>query len=261
VDVSTISLDQPIAVRRRSRPPRRAILAIFALLLGLGAGIGGLLGGFGYRWGWWSLGVGFAVVRWAAYVAAAGGALGLVALVLPPWRNALVWRCVAAAALFVGIAIPGVPYLAQRASDAAPRINDVTTDPENPPAFVAILPLRVGSPNPPGYGGPETARRQREGFPDIAPAQLDLPPADAFARVEVVADAMGWTVVAAVPSEGRLEAVAETPWFGLEDDIVVRIVADGAGSRVDIRSKSRIGDFDRGMNGRRVREFLQRLSQ
>jgi uncharacterized protein (DUF1499 family) len=258
VDVTTISLERPIALRR---PPRRAIVAIAALLVGLLAGIAALLGGFGYRWGWWSLSNGFGVVRWSAYAALAGGALGLAALAMPPWRNALVWRCVAAAAVFVGIAVAGVPYLAQRASDAAPRINEVSTDLENPPAFVAVLPLRAGSPNPATYGGSETARRQRAGFPDIAPAHLAMTPIEAFARVEVVAEAMGWAVIAAAPSEGRLEAVAETPWFGLEDDIVVRITADGAGARVDIRSKSRIGGFDRGMNGRRVREFLRRLAE
>jgi len=256
--VTTISLEHSIAVRR---PPRRAIVAIAALLIGLGAGVAGLLGGFGYRWGWWALGTGFAVVRWAAYAALAGGALGLVALVMPPWRNALVWRCVALAALFVGVAVPGVPYLAQRASDAAPRINEVTTDTENPPLFDALLPLRAGAQNPPAYGGAETARRQREGFPDIAPAHLAVPPLEAFARVEVVAEQMGWTVVAAEPARGRLEAVAETPWFGLKDDVVVRVAAEGGGSRIDIRSKSRIGGFDRGMNGRRVREFLRRLAE
>lgn len=256
--MTTISLEHPIAFRR---PPRRALVAIAGLLIGVLAGVAGLLGGFGYRWGWWTLGTGFGVVRWAAYAALAGGVLGLGALLMPPWRNALVWRCVAIAAVFVGVAVPGVPYLAQRASDAAPRINEVTTDPENPPQFVAILPLRAGSSVAATYGGGETARRQREGFPDIAPAHLAMTPIEALARVEVVAEEMGWAVVAAVPAEGRLEAVAETPWFGLKDDIVVRITADGAGARVDVRSKSRIGGFDRGMNGRRVREFLRRLTE
>jgi uncharacterized protein (DUF1499 family) len=258
VDVTTISLEHPIAFRR---PPRRAIVAIVALLIGLFAGVAGLLGGFGYRWGWWALGTGFAVVRWSAYVALGGGALGLAALVMPPWRNALIWRCVAIAAVFVGVAVPGVPYLAQRAAETAPRINEVTTDLENPPLFVAVLPLRAGSPNTATYSGGDTPRRQREGFPDIVPAHLAMTTLDAFARVEVVAEQMGWTIVAAVPSQGRLEAVAETAWFGLKDDIVVRITEDGAGARVDIRSKSRIGGFDRGVNGRRVREFLRRLSE
>jgi uncharacterized protein (DUF1499 family) len=258
VDVTTISLEHPIAFRR---PPRRAIVAIAALLIGILAGLAGLLGGFGYRWGWWLLGTGFAIVRWSAYVALAGGVVGLGALVMPPWKNALIWRCVAIAAVFVGVAVPGVPYLAQRASDAAPRINEVSTDTDNPPAFVAILPLRAGSSIAPTYGGADTARRQHEGFPDIAPVHLAMPALDAFARVEIVAEAMGWTVVAAVPSQGRLEAVAETAWFGLKDDVVVRVTEDGTGARVDIRSKSRIGGFDRGMNGRRVREFLRRLTE
>ncbi len=240
---------------------RRGWVASVALVVGVAAGLVGLFGGFGYRWGWWSLGTGFAIVRWSAYAAVFGAALGLVALFMPPWRRGLVCRLIALGAVFVGTAVAGVPFVAQYYGDSAPRINEVSTDTENPPSFVALLPLRVGAANPPEYGGAETARLQREALPDIVPARLSLAPADAFARVELIADAMGWTVVASNAAEGRLEAVAETPWFGLRDDVVVRVAADGSGSRVDIRSKSRIGRSDRGMNGRRVREFLQRLAE
>lgn len=240
---------------------RRGWVAGVALAIGLAAGLVCLLGGFGYRWQWWSLGTGFAVVRWAAYVAVFAAALGLFALLMPPWRRGLVCRLIALGAVFVGVAVAGVPFVAQRLGDSAPRINEVSTDTDDPPAFVALLPLRAGAANPAEHGGAEAARLQREGFPDIVPMRLSMPPADAFARVELIADAMGWQVVASVPDQGRLEAVAETPWFGLRDDVVVRVSADGAGSRVDIRSKSRIGRADRGMNGRRVREFLQRLSE
>jgi len=65
--------------------------------------------------------------------------------------------------------------------------------------------------------------------------------------------------VAAVPGEGRLEATATTAWFGFKDDVVVRIRAEGSGSRVDVRSLSRIGVSDLGTNAARVRAFLGRL--
>lgn len=252
-----VASDAPMVSSAR----RRGWVASVALAIGLAAGLVGLLGGFGYRWAWWPLGTGFTIVRWSAYAAVFGASLGLVALFMPPWRRGLVCRLIALGAIFVGVAVAGVPYVAQHFGDNAPRINEVSTDTENPPPFVALVPLRAGAANPPEYGGAETARLQREGFPDIAPARLSLPPADAFARVELIADAMGWTVVASVPAEGRLEAIAETPWFGLRDDVVVRVAAEGGGSRVDVRSKSRIGRADRGMNGRRVREFLQRLAE
>ena len=79
------------------------------------------------------------------------------------------------------------------------------------------------------------------------------------ATLPAVAAAMGWDVVARAPAEGRLEAVATTEWFGFRDDIVVRVRADGSGSRVDIRSKSRDGQTDLGVNAKRIREFMMRL--
>ena len=73
---------------------------------------------------------------------------------------------------------------------------------------------------------------------------------------------MGWDIVARAPTDGRLEAVDTSHWFGLQDDIVVRIRPEGAkGSRVDIRSKSRIGQSDFGVNARRVRAFIERVKE
>src|SRR5262249_43625625 len=100
---------------------------------------------------------------------------------------------------------------------------------------------------------------QRAAYPDIAPVILSVPPAEAFKKVDAVAMAMGWDVVARAPAEGRIEAVATSLWFGFRYDIVVRIRPDGPGSRIDIRSKSRDGDSDLGVNARRIREFVAKL--
>jgi uncharacterized protein (DUF1499 family) len=48
-------------------------------------------------------------------------------------------------------------------------------------------------------------------------------------------------------------------FYGFTDDVVVRIVADGVGSKVDVRSKSRVGRSDLGQNAKRIRTFLQEL--
>jgi uncharacterized protein (DUF1499 family) len=61
------------------------------------------------------------------------------------------------------------------------------------------------------------------------------------------------------PSAGRLEAVAGTFWFGFKDDVTVRVSADGAGSLVDVRSKSRVGKGDLGTNAQRIRTYQRRL--
>jgi uncharacterized protein (DUF1499 family) len=67
---------------------------------------------------------------------------------------------------------------------------------------------------------------------------------------------MGWSIAAIDPRSGRLEATARTRWFGFHDDIVVRVTPEGSGSRLDVRSASRVGRGDVGTNARRVREFL-----
>jgi uncharacterized protein (DUF1499 family) len=80
-----------------------------------------------------------------------------------------------------------------------------------------------------------------------------------FARAVDVARGLGWEIVAAVPAEGRLEATDRTRWFGFRDDVVVRVRPEGAGSRVDVRSVSRVGRSDLGTNARRIRGFLESL--
>jgi uncharacterized protein (DUF1499 family) len=88
---------------------------------------------------------------------------------------------------------------------------------------------------------------------------LDAPPAQAFDRALAAARAMGWEIVASDPAQGRIEATATTFWFGFKDDIVVRIAAESAGSRLDVRSLSRIGKSDVGANARRIRDYLAKV--
>jgi uncharacterized protein (DUF1499 family) len=71
---------------------------------------------------------------------------------------------------------------------------------------------------------------------------------------------MGWEIVDSDPARGRIEATATTPWFGFEDDVVVRVRPQGGGSRVDVRSVSRVGRSDVGTNARRIRADLEELS-
>jgi uncharacterized protein (DUF1499 family) len=140
-----------------------------------------------------------------------------------------------------------------------PPIHDITTDTEQPPQFQAVLPLRADAPNPAEYGGAEIAGQQRQGYPDIAPLALEQPSAEAFRRALEAARGMGWDIVAADSVAGRIEATATTAWFGFKDDVVVRITPAGSGSRVDVRSVSRVGKSDVGANAERIREFLGRL--
>ena len=208
------------------------------------------------------LDIALAVYRYGFYLAAASMALALATLV--PTRPGDRRRGFIAAvlALAVGVAAAWAPAQWLLQARAAPRINDVTTDTANVPAMVVTQQLRHGAPNPPAYPGPSSAALQRAAYPDIAPVVINLPPADAFHKVDAAAMALGWEIVARAPADGRIEATDTSDWFGLTDDIVIRIRAEGTrGSRVDIRSKSRVGESDFGVNARRIRAFIERMRQ
>lgn len=217
------------------------------------------LAAVGTRGDWWDFRTGFVLFR-SALVAGLGAIVitlaGLVlALLARSGRTALL----ALATLAVIGAVAAVPVTHLRSAGRVPPIHDVTTDPDDPPRFVAVLPRRQGAPNPAEHGGPALAAQQRVGYPDLAPARLPAQPDRVFARAVEVARALGWEVVATEPAEGRLEATARTRWFGFRDDVVVRVRPDGPGSRVDVRSVSRVGRSDLGTNARRIREFLAAL--
>lgn len=141
----------------------------------------------------------------------------------------------------------------------APPIHDVTTDPLDPPAFEAVLPARKDAPNPPEYGGAEVAAIQARQHPEVQPLTLPCAPAVAFGQALDVAKGQGWAIVAADAARGRLEATATTAVLRFQDDVVVRLRAEGAGTRVDVRSKSRMGKGDLGANARRVVAYLDAL--
>ena len=236
-------------------------LAATGVGLGLVAGLALLASGPGTRLGLWHFSVGFALLRWGAQIGAVAGGLSLLALVLSLAGQR---RAVALIAL-VGVLVGGsaflLPWTFGRQARSVPPIHDVTTDPDDPPAFVALVPARQGAPNGVVYGGPAVAALQRAGYPDLAPLDLPAPPDQAFQRVEAAARSLGWTVLAAQPAEGRLEATATTPWFGFRDDVVVRVRPRDGGSRIDVRSVSRVGRSDLGANAARIRRFLQAVSR
>jgi uncharacterized protein (DUF1499 family) len=119
--------------------------------------------------------------------------------------------------------------------------------------------VRALAPNGAGYRGAEVAAQQQKAYPDIKPLILGAPPQKAMQDAIDAARASGWEVVSSDTASGRLEATATTRWFGFQDDVVVRVRPEGSGSRVDVRSVSRVGVGDVGANAKRVREFLSRL--
>jgi uncharacterized protein (DUF1499 family) len=209
-------------------------------------------------WGWEQ---GLRIYIWAAYAGLAAAGLGLalaLAAAVPRWR-AGAW--IAVVALCAGIAAAAPPILLLERAKSVPPIHDITTDPFDPPRFVSLLAVRAASPNGADYGGAAIAAQQQKGYPDIKPAIVKAGPAQAMQRAIDAARALGWEVAASDTAAGRLEATDTTTWFGFKDDIVVRVRAEpSGGSRVDVRSASRVGESDVGANAARVREFLARLA-
>lgn len=221
--------------------------------------IAAIVSGPGYQAGVWDYRTGFVILRWSVYIAAGAGIVALAGGVLAALRRRMLVALLGIGGAVIALALIVPSWELQRTASQVPRIHDITTDTDNPPQFVTLLPVRQKTVNGPEYGGEKVAREQKAGYPDIEPALLDEPLARAFERALAAAHSLEWEIVAAVPAEGRIEATDTTRWFRFKDDIVIRVTASGTGSRVDIRSKSRLGRSDLGANARRVRNFLRAL--
>jgi uncharacterized protein (DUF1499 family) len=164
----------------------------------------------------------------------------------------------ATVALFVVASVVSVPWMSVVLAVGAPAIHDITTDISDPPRFVeAVQHVALGRTD---YGGEELAKQQREAYPDIAPIMVTESPDEAFNLALEVARDMGWKVTAADAREQRIEATDTTFWFGFVDDIVIRIRTEGVGSRIDVRSLSRVGVGDLGANASRIRRYRDALT-
>jgi uncharacterized protein (DUF1499 family) len=137
----------------------------------------------------------------------------------------------------------------------APPIHDITTDTDNPPIFRAAQTLRLAGDNSIDYPGKTVADRQQQAYPDIKPIETPLVPIEAFAQSLGTAEKLRWRVIGQEREQGLIEAVDQTMLFGFTDDIIIRIAPSGNGSRIDLRSASRAGTSDLGVNAERIRDF------
>jgi uncharacterized protein (DUF1499 family) len=231
------------------------MLALLALLLLALAPVG-------WRAGWWHFRFAFTWLMTASGAAALAAVIVALAVLLLGWSQLSAGRLIMAViGLALGAVLVYVPWHYDRVRKTVPRIHDITTDVENPPEFIAVLPARRAEDAATAvYAGPELARLQRAAYPDVAPLELPLPPAKAFDLAQAVAKSMpGWQIVAADPGSGRIEASQTSRWFRFTDDVVVRVIGHGSGSRVDMRSLSRQGRSDFGVNAARIRLYVATL--
>ena len=211
----------------------------------------------GHRLGLLPLGLAFALVAVGFLVLVAGALLLIVAAVrrrVTPGTERLAYG-----ALAVAVIVILFPLSALISGGAAPPIHDVTTDTESPPTFVAAVALNA--PGRTDYEGDAVAEQQRAAYPDIRPVTLPVDTGSAFDQALGAVERMGWELLEADPAGLRIEATDRTFWFGFSDDVVIRITDTGeSGSRVDVRSLSRVGGGDLGANARRVQALLAALT-
>jgi uncharacterized protein (DUF1499 family) len=206
-----------------------------------------------------------AIATFGAALAIAGIALLLsLAAFVSIWSVGRAGMGAALTAMAISLLLLGYPaFIAIRAYHL-PWIYDITTDPLDPPRYEALARVRPRDANPIAYAGLYSADQQRRAYPDIGPLTVNATPQATYDAAYAVINKRKWRIVdarapQAARREGRIEAVARTPVMGFRDDVIVRIRTDGQGSRIDIRSSSRYGDFDFGTNARRIRGLMNEI--
>ena len=108
-------------------------------------------------------------------------------------------------------------------------IHDLSTDGDDPPAFVALRETRLKCANGADYSGPR-GDKLRKNYPEIVAPTYAQSPAVVFKASAATAQAMGWAVTAAIEDEGRIEATATTRLLRFKDDVVIRLRAQDQGT-------------------------------
>ena len=244
-------------------------LARLCLLLGAGAVIMALVGAIGAGQDWWGKLDGLSFVSAAVVVALLGLVMSLIVLLLYRKRGGTI-RNLTLAGLVCSLAYLGFIGYWVNVGMNVPQIHDITTDLDNPPEF-QVLKLRpddfadVPGRGDPKYAGMDAIERWKllhsKAYGDIRTITVPLPVDRAVALAEQVALKRGWEIAASSPEEGRLEAVDTVSLFRFKDDVVVRVQPGPGGltSQIDVRSVSRVGRSDLGVNAKRIRGFLKDL--
>ncbi len=229
------------------------------LVIALISVLAAVLAGIGTRFEIWNFRTGLLILKWSAYGGFAATAVSLAGVFLAFRKGS--GFAPALIGILLGAVLFLVPLYWLQKAHRLPPIHDITTDTVNPPQFVSIIPLRKNASNPIDYGGPQIAAQQQKAYPDIVPLVIDIPPEAAFEMALAAARRMRWEIIDADRAAGRIEATDTTFWFGFRDDIVIRVEKSGQGSRVDVRSLSRVGISDIGANAARIRRFFMEIGK
>ncbi len=262
-------------MERRPAPLWARIYLTLALILAFLPVVVIFIGAVGTKLGWWSWKAGFVAVMvrgplgmgWAPALTTLAIVVALVGLVISIWAG--LWRR-SLTALVVSILTMGVFIVMGGAAKKAPPIHDVATEWSKPMMFSdRVMKMRGPHANPvmPDAvmtSGPLNGQKLSEinarTCADAQPVMLTVAPEQAYAKAKGVLVKDGLKIVTDDPAAGRLEAVATSFWYGFKDDVLVLVQAEGAGSRIDMRSVSRVGVSDLGQNCERVARLAAAMS-
>jgi len=269
----TMNTQTPPASSQQGGPVHKKIdyWGYLVLASGIGAFSWGLVSAVGTGWGYWEYTSGLKGVAGAFFL----GIGTILAGALQGWRarkainpppRARRWVGMVVALIYVGWV--GTFLMAGL---TVPAIHDVSTDLADPPAFQTLALRTDNLDNIPGADDKDMrgltplqrwAVVHQKAYGDIRSVRSNEPVPMVIAKAERLAKARGWDVAVSLPEEGRFEATETSAFFRFKDDVVLRVRPSetGEGSIVDMRSVSRVGTSDLGMNAKRVRAFLADLT-
>lgn len=214
-----------------------------------------IIGGPGHRFGLWDYEMGFTLLRYAAYVGIGAAILGILPILGVIWREHKVKSLVAVIiGTFVMMNLQGYINKARQ----LPAIHDISTDLDNPPQY-QVIDARDEAER--GFTDVQHRALQEVYYRDIQSLTSTQGVLDTTKAMHEVLVEMEMDIVALDANAGHIEAVATTAWFGFKDDVVVRVLPEGSGSKIDIRSVSRVGRSDIGKNAERIREITKRAQE
>ena len=255
------------ALRKRRWASR---LTMLAMLLCFGAVGAALIAAFG-AWRAWDFRTALSILRYAFFAGIGGVVLALVAAIASR-RTSPKLMLLNIAGLIVAGALVSFVANQVRIARSVPAIHDISTNLDDWPRFYRLTVPEDNLANVPDMGREELAALpprerwqaiHREHYGDIATIRVPWSAEETTRRARDLAQARGWEVVTFDPRNGIVEAVDTSFFFRFKDNVVVRVspMSDGGGSIVDMRSVSRVGVSDVGVNARRVRRFLADLQR
>jgi uncharacterized protein (DUF1499 family) len=242
-------------------------LARLALILSGGGLLVAIIAAAGTGSGIFNFKIGLLLLVLGFLASAAGGLVAIIALARgrsggeANRRTTLI--ALAIALLFGG-------YFITQLSTAlrVPPIHDITTNLADVPPFTTLTERADNFAAIPGEGDPAFAGLDararwgaihRKAYGDLQTLHLPLDTAQAMVRATRLVQARGWAIAKVDAASGTIEATDTSMFFRFKDDVIVRIRPDlssAGGASLDMRSVSRVGDSDIGVNARRIREFL-----